>query len=135
MQDLDQRDFAARYADGAQTRLEITDGRAPLPDLEKVSEFSRPFRQLMGAFLFNDIWNRPGLSRRDRSLVAIALLAAANRTQELKYYLGIALDNGVTRDEIQEVLLQCVAYCGTLVGVGAFPAAEEVFAQRDRGSA
>ena len=132
MQDLDQRAFAARYADGATTRSELTNGRAPLPDLDNVSQFSRPFRQLMGAFLFNDIWNRPGLSRHDRCLVALALLTAANRTQELKYYIGIALDSGVTRDEIQEVLLQCVAYCGTLAGVGAFPAAEEVFAERDR---
>ena len=132
MQSLDKRDFAERYADGARTRLELTAGRAPLPDLNSVSEFSRPFRELMGSFLFNDIWNRPGLSHHDRALVALSLLAASFRTQELKYYIGIALESGVTRDEIQEVLLQCVAYGGTLVGVAAFPAAEEVFAQRDK---
>jgi len=131
MQDLDKRDFQARYEDGARTRIQLTAGRAPLPDLERVSEFSRPFRELMGSFLFNDIWNRPGLSHHDRALVAMALLASSYRTQELKYYVGIALDSGVTRDEIQEVLLQCVAYCGTVVGVAAFPAAEEVFKERD----
>jgi alkylhydroperoxidase/carboxymuconolactone decarboxylase family protein YurZ len=131
MQDLDKRDFATRYAAGAQTRSDLTRGRAPLPDIDNVSEFSRPFREWMGAALFNDIWNRPGLGHRERCLIVLALLAAAGRQQELRNYVGLALDVGVTRDEIQEVFLQCVAYCGTLAGVAAFPVAEEVFAQRD----
>jgi alkylhydroperoxidase/carboxymuconolactone decarboxylase family protein YurZ len=132
MQDLDKRDLAARFADGAKTRSELTRGRAPLADPQTVSDFSRPFRELMGASLFNDIWNRPGLARRDRCLIALGILATHHRLEELKHYLGLALDVGVTRDEIQEVLLQCVVYCGTLAGTGAFQVAEQVFAERDR---
>lgn len=131
MQDLDKRSFAERYADGAQTRSELTGGRHPLPDLDGVSDFSRPFREWMGAHLFNDIWNRPGLPRRERCLVAIGTLAALNR-QELAYYIDMALDVGVTRDEIQEVLLQSVAYCGTMAGVASFRIAEAVFAERHK---
>lgn len=131
MEELDKRNFEERYADGARTRSEVTGGRHPLPDLDGVSAFSRPFREWMGSHLFNDIWNRPGLPRRDRALITIALMAAANR-QEIAAYIDMALDVGATRDEIQEVLLQCVAYCGTLAGVASFRIAEQVFAERDK---
>ena len=134
MQDLDKRDFDARYQDGARARLEVTGGANPLPDLETVSDFMRPFREHMG-LLFNEVWNRPGLGRRERALIMVALLAALNRNEELKYYLEIALACGVTRDEIQEVLLQGVHYCGSLAGVQSFRVAERLFAEIDAGAA
>jgi 4-carboxymuconolactone decarboxylase len=130
VQEIDKRPFEERYEDGARIRGELTRGRHPLPEIGTVSDFSKPFRQWMGSHLFNDIWSRPGLGRRERCMLVIAMMAATNRS-EIRAYIDMALDVGVTRDEIQEVLLQAVAYCGTLAGVSSFRIAEQVFAERD----
>lgn len=80
---------------------------------------------------WHGIWNRPGLSRRDRSLLNLAMLTVLNRPHELKLHLKGALNNGVTRDEIREVLLQAAIYGGMLAGVDGFRVAREVFKSVD----
>ncbi len=87
--------------------------------------------ELSGKVLFGDIWERPGLSPRDRSLVTCTVLISKFRTEELRFHLGRALDNGVTREEIGELITHLVFYCGWPVANSACQVAAEVFAARD----
>jgi 4-carboxymuconolactone decarboxylase len=103
--------------------------------MASLDDFNRPLNDLLNTYCFNDIWNRPGLPRHSRSLLCIAMLSALNRSPELRVHLNAALNNGVSRDEIQEVLLQVGVYCGVPAAVEGFRLAREVFEQRDRAAA
>ena len=74
------------------------------------------------------MWTRPGLALRDRSLINIAMISALNRPNELKLHVKAALNNGVTREEIREVLLQVAVYCGVPAGIDSVRIAREAFA-------
>jgi 4-carboxymuconolactone decarboxylase len=78
-------------------------------------------------YCWGDVWNRPGLDRRTRSLLNLAMLTALNRPHELKLHLKGALNNGVTKDEMREVFLQALVYCGAPAAVDSFRTAREVF--------
>ncbi len=80
---------------------------------------------------WGEIWTRPGLPRHTRSLITIAMMVALNRTDEFKLHVRAAFNNGVTKEEIKEVLLQCAIYCGVPAANSAFHMAEDVFAQMD----
>jgi len=97
----------------------------PEPD-----DFNRPFQELLNTYRFNDIWNRPGLSRRDRSFLCIAMLSAQKRSTELRTPIGAALNNGVSKQEFQEIFLQIAVYCGVPAGVEGFRVATDVFKER-----
>jgi alkylhydroperoxidase/carboxymuconolactone decarboxylase family protein YurZ len=77
--------------------------------------------------VWGEVWTRPGLPRHTRSLLTIALMVALNRADEFKLHVRAAENNGVTRDEIKEVLLQCAAYCGVPAANAAFHWAQDVF--------
>jgi 4-carboxymuconolactone decarboxylase len=91
--------------------------------------FNAPFQDLITRYAWGEIWTRPGLSRKTRSLITIGMMVALNRADELKVHLRAAPNNGVTREEIQEVLLQAAIYCGVPAANSAFHLAEEVFAE------
>jgi 4-carboxymuconolactone decarboxylase len=78
------------------------------------------------------VWTRPGLKLRDRSLINIAMISALNRPHELKLHVKAALNNGVTREEIREVLLQVAVYCGVPAGVDSVRIAREALAEVDQ---
>jgi 4-carboxymuconolactone decarboxylase len=80
----------------------------------------------------HEIWTRPGLPRHTRSLLTIAMMVALNREEELKLHLRAAASNGVTRDEIKEVLMQAAIYCGVPAANSAFHMAQEVFQKMDQ---
>ena len=90
------------------------------------SGFDRPFQELALRVCWGEVWARPGLGRRDRSLVVLALLVALGRPDELRLHVQGALTNGVTPDEIQELLLQACIYCGVPAAGEAFRVAREV---------
>ncbi|WP_432239365.1 carboxymuconolactone decarboxylase family protein [Herbaspirillum robiniae] len=94
-------------------------------------EFSEPMRAFAIRNLWGDIWARPGLDRRSRSIVNLALLSAANRPNELKIHIRAALNNGVTRAEIGEVFLQVALYAGVPTGSDATRVAKLLFAELD----
>ncbi len=94
----------------------------------KENSFTAPFQDLITRYAWGEIWTRPGLPRKTRSLITIAMMAAMNRSEELRLHLRAAANNGVTRKEIQEVLLQTAVYCGVPAANTAFHIAEEVFA-------
>ena len=95
--------------------------------------FDREFQDLLTRYAWGEIWTRPGLPRRTRSLITLAAMVALGRSEELRLHLRAALRNGVRRDEIKEVLLQMAAYCGLPAANGAFQLAAAVFAELDAG--
>jgi 4-carboxymuconolactone decarboxylase len=93
-------------------------------------DFNRPMQEIMTAYCWGTVWGREGLPRKTRSLLNLAMLSALNRTPELKSHVRGALTNGVTKEEIREVFLQVMIYCGVPAAVEAFRAASEVFAEQ-----
>ena len=83
--------------------------------------------ELRDSVLFGDVWERPELSKRDRSLITVAVLTALYRTEELRGHMARALDNGVTRDELREVITHVTFYAGWPTGVNAGRVAGDVF--------
>jgi 4-carboxymuconolactone decarboxylase len=96
-----------------------------------VTDFNRDFEDLITRYAWGEIWARPTLSRPTRSLLTLGMLVALNRPDELRLHVRGALNNGVTRDEIKEVLLQAAVYCGVPAAHTAFRAAEAVFEALD----
>jgi 4-carboxymuconolactone decarboxylase len=91
------------------------------------NEFTAEFQELITRYAWGEIWARPDLDRKTRSLITIAMMVALNRSEELQLHLKAALKNGVTRTEIKEVLLQAAIYCGVPAANHAFHMAEQVF--------
>jgi 4-carboxymuconolactone decarboxylase len=96
---------------------------------DSASDFSRPIQELVTKFAWGEIWSRPGLDAKTRSMLNLAMLTAMNRSQELAGHIRGAINNGVTEQEIQEVLLQTLAYCGAPAAMEAFRVADLVIAQ------
>jgi 4-carboxymuconolactone decarboxylase len=95
--------------------------------------FSEPFQDLITRYAWGEIWTRPGLPRNTRSLLTLAMMIALNRGDEFRMHVRAAANNNVTREEIQEVLLQAAIYCGVPAANAAFHIAQEVFAEMDAG--
>jgi len=95
--------------------------------------FSEPFQDLLTRYAWGEIWTRPGLPRNTRSLLTLAMMVALNRGDEFRMHVRAAANNNVTREEIQEVLLQAAIYCGVPAANAAFHIAQEVFAEMDAG--
>ena len=95
--------------------------------IANADDFSRPLQDLLTQYCWGDVWNRPGLDRRTRSLLNLAMLTALNRPHELKLHIKGALNNGVSKDEMREVFLQALVYCGAPAAVDSFRTAREVF--------
>jgi 4-carboxymuconolactone decarboxylase len=125
---MDERE---RYSSGMKVR------RAVLGDayVEKAqaakTPFSEPFQDLITRYAWGEIWSRPGLSRQTRSLLTLSMMIALNRSDEFRMHVRAAVNNHVTREEIQEVLLQAAIYCGVPAANSAFHIAQEVFAEMD----
>jgi 4-carboxymuconolactone decarboxylase len=95
--------------------------------------FSEPFQDLITRYAWGEIWSRPGLPRHTRSLITLAMMIALNRTDEFRLHLRGAVNNKVSREEIQEMLLHSAIYCGVPAANTAFHIAQEVFAEMDAG--
>ncbi len=91
------------------------------------TEFDLPFQELALRYCWGEVWGRPGLGRRERSMINLGMLTALGKPNELKIHVRGALANGVTRAEIQEIFLQACVYCGVPAAGEAFKVAKEVF--------
>jgi len=127
---MDKRSHDERAKNGLQTRREVLGADYVDKATASVDEFNEEFTELLNTYCWNDIWNRPGLPRKTRSVLNLGMLVALGKEHELKLHINGALNNGLTKDEIKEVLLQTAIYCGVPAAVVAFRAAREVF--RDR---
>ncbi|MGB7437185.1 MAG: 4-carboxymuconolactone decarboxylase [Candidatus Acidiferrum sp.] len=119
-------DERKRYAKGMKVRRAVL-GDAHV-DRAQASEnsFNSDFQNLITRYAWGEIWTRPGLPRKTRSMITIAMMVALHRTDELRMHLRAAANNGVTRSDIREVLLQTAIYCGVPAANTAFHIAEEV---------
>jgi 3-oxoadipate enol-lactonase/4-carboxymuconolactone decarboxylase len=94
--------------------------------IERTTPFTEDFQDFITRYAWGEIWSRPGLDRRTRSIVTLTALVASGREHELEMHVRAALVNGLTADEIGEVLLQCAVYCGVPAANGAFAIAQRV---------
>jgi 4-carboxymuconolactone decarboxylase len=114
------------YQRGLKIRREVLGGAHVDRSLAAASEFARPLQEYVTATAWGQIWSRPGLDRRTRSLLTLAMLTALNRNHELAVHVRGAVTNGCTVDEIQEALLQTAVYCGAPAALESFRVAERV---------
>ncbi|BDT68907.1 hypothetical protein os1_30940 [Comamonadaceae bacterium OS-1] len=112
---------------GLQTRREVLGAAYVDAAIQNADAFSMDIQELVTQYAWGDVWNRPGLDRKTRSLLNLAMLTALNRPHELKLHLRGALTNGVSQDEIKEVFLQTAIYCGAPAAIDSFRTAKEVF--------
>ena len=96
---------------------------------ELIGDVAPKLAELSDDVLFGDIWDRPGLSKRDRSLITVATLVALNRTEQLPFHLNRALENGITKDEIIELITHLAFYSGWPTAMSAVFLAKEIFRQ------
>jgi 4-carboxymuconolactone decarboxylase len=125
---MDERE---RYDKGMTVRRAVLGDAHVDRTIARKSEFNAEFQELITRYAWGEIWTRPGLPRHTRSLLTIAMMVALNRIDEFKLHVRAAFNNGVTREEIREVLMQCAIYCGVPAANSAFHWAEDVFAQME----
>ena len=116
-----------RYEAGLQVRRQVLGDAHVDRSLDNITNFNAEFQEMITRHAWGDIWTRPGLPRNTRSLITIAMLIGMNRECELKLHLRAARNNGVTQEEIKEVLLQSAIYCGIPAANATFHLAEEIF--------
>jgi len=119
------------YQRGLKRRKEMFGSAAVEQRMNALGEFGKPLQQIINGYAYGDIWGRPGLSPKVRSLVMIGMMAASNHPAELRVHLRGALANGCTPEEIREVLLQVALYCGIPASLQAHHAALEVIGAAD----
>ena len=124
-------DDRERYDKGMAVRRAVLGDAHVDRSIARRTPFNEEFQDLITRYAWGEIWTRPGLPRHTRSLLTIGLMVAINRADELKLHVRAAFNNGVTRDEIKEVILQCAIYAGVPAANTAFHLAEEVFAQME----
>lgn len=114
---------------GLKVRKEVLGADRVLAADSTVDDFSRPFREFIDTYCWGAIWDRPGLSRKARSMINLAMLASLNRSHELQIHLRGALNNGVTPDEIREIFMQVGVYAGVPAGLEAMRQAQSILAE------
>ena len=116
---------------GLKMRMKVLGEAHVKRSLADVDDFNRDLQQLVTGFGWGQIWTRPGLALRERSILNLGMLTALNRPHEFKVHVRGALNNGLTREEIREALLQTAVYCGFPAAIEAFRLAREVFKEID----
>jgi 4-carboxymuconolactone decarboxylase len=114
------------YEEGMRVRREVLGDEHVDAAIERTTEFTTDFQDLITRYAWGEIWTRPGLDRRTRSCVTITALVALNRMDELPMHIRAGLRNGLTPDEIKEVLLHSAVYCGVPAANSAFAIAQRV---------
>jgi len=120
------------YEKGLQNRKDVLSEAHVERSFASADDFTKPYQDLVTEYCWGAIWDRPGLTRKTRSLLNLAMLTALNREDEFKLHARAAFRNGVTKEEICEVLLQTMIYCGVPAANSAFKQAREVFAAMDK---
>ncbi|MCY3694607.1 MAG: carboxymuconolactone decarboxylase family protein [Chloroflexi bacterium] len=119
------------YERGLPVRREVLGREYVDRSIAEADEFLRPLQEQITEHAWGTIWTRPGLTRRDRSLLNVGMLTALNRPHELRLHARGALNNGVTRDELREIMLQVAVYCGAPAALDGTRVIREVLAEAD----
>ena len=121
-----------RYEDGLAVRRDVLGAEHVERAMATADDFNRPFQEFITEYAWGAVWARPGLSRKTRSLLNLAMLTALNRPHELELHVRGALRNGVSREEIREVFLQAAIYAGVPAANESFRIARKVFAEEPK---
>jgi len=116
-----------KFERGLKTRRAVLGADYVDNSLAQADDFNWSMQQLTTEWCWDEIWNRPGLDKRSRSVLNLGMIAALNRPHEFKLHLRGALNNGLTKDELKEIFLQIGVYCGVPAGMDSFRIAKEVF--------
>ena len=119
----------SKYDKGLEIRRSVLGSEYVDQSIKNADDFTRPLQELVTEYCWGEVWSRPGLEKKQRSLINLGILTALNRPHELKLHTQGALNNGCTEDEIREVLLQCAIYCGVPAAIDSFRTVKEVIAE------
>ncbi|AMG94752.1 4-carboxymuconolactone decarboxylase [Citrobacter amalonaticus] len=120
-----------RYQQGMAVRRAVLGDAHVDRTVQNLTPLNEDFQQFITRYAWGDIWSRPGLDRHTRSMITIAMLIALNREAELKMHLNAAFNNGVTREELKELIMHSALYCGLPAANATLHLAQQVFDQRD----
>ena len=120
------------YENGMKVRRAVLGDAHVDRTVAKRNDFNAEFQDLITRYAWGEVWTRPGLPKHTRSLLTLAMMVALNRGEEFKMHVRAAFNNGVTREELKEVLLQAAIYCGVPAANAAFHAAEEVMGEKEK---
>jgi len=123
--------MSKRFVTGRKIRAEVLGEAAVRQRLDEADSFNRDFQELVTEYCWGAGWGRTALSRRDRSLMNLGMLSALNRPEEFALHVRAAMRNGVTRDDLEDALIQVAIYCGIPAGVEAFRIASGVLREID----
>lgn len=115
------------FEKGLKTRREVLGAEYVDSSINNADAFNMPLQELVTEYCWNEIWNRPGLDRRTRSIINLSMITALNRPHELKLHVKGAINNGLSKEDIQEIFLQTAIYCGVPAAIDSFRVAKEVF--------
>jgi 4-carboxymuconolactone decarboxylase len=115
------------FEKGLEIRREVLGREFVDNAISTADDFNRPLQELVTQYCWGEIWGRPGLDRKTRSMLNLAMISALNRPHEVKMHVKGAINNGLTKDQIMEVLLQVAIYCGVPAAVDSFRIAREAF--------
>lgn len=116
-----------RFEQGLATRRQVMGDEYVDAAIGQATDFTWPMQKLVTEYCWNEVWNRPGLDRRSRSILNLGMISVLNRPHEFKGHVRGAINNGLSKDEIQEILLQVAVYCGVPTAIDSFRNAQEVF--------
>ena len=125
-------DDRERFDNGMTVRRAVLGDAHVDRSIARRTPFNEEFQDLITRYAWGEIWTRPGLPRHSRSLITLALMIALNREEEFRMHVRAAFNNGVTQDEIKEVILQCAIYAGVPAANSAFHQAAQVFAEMEQ---
>ena len=117
------------FEKGLKTRREVLGAEYVDNSIQNADAFNMPMQELVTEYCWNEIWNRPRLDRRTRSIINLSMITALNRPHELKLHVRGAINNGLSKEDIQEVFLQAAIYCGVPAAIDSFRCAKEVFTE------
>lgn len=119
------------FEEGLKNRKSVLGEEYVVNSLQNADEFSAPLQELVTKYCWGHVWGRDGLSRQERSLINLSMIATLNRPHELKLHVKGALNNGLSKDKIREVLLQVAIYAGVPAAVDSFRIAKEAIAEHE----
>ena len=115
------------FEKGLKIRREVLGAEYVDNAMKTADDFNRPLQELVTTYCWGEIWGRPGLDRKTRSIVTLSMLTGLNRPNQIRAHVKGAIANGVTKEELKELFLQAAIYCGVPAAVESFRIAREVF--------
>ncbi|MGR4069686.1 4-carboxymuconolactone decarboxylase [Halomonas sp. LR3S48] len=126
---MSQEQSQERFEKGLEKRRRVLGAEYVDQSIRNADDFTRPLQQLVTEYCWGEVWQRQGLSDRDRSVINLAMITALNRPHELRLHVRGAINNGLSVEEIREILLQTAVYCGVPAAIDAFRNAREVLSE------